>query len=50
LGLRLGMPGLERVSADLMGYGGYAQFSYANGTTFTDASAQLGFGLTPLLR
>ncbi len=44
------MPGLERVSADLMGYGGYAQFSSANGTSFTDASAQLGFGPTPLLQ
>ena len=50
LGIRLGIPGLERVSVDLMGYGGYAQLSYDNGSTFTDASPQFGFGLTPRLQ
>lgn len=50
LGIRLGIPGLERASVDLMGYGGYVQFSYDNGSTFTDASPQFGFGLTPRLQ
>jgi hypothetical protein len=50
LGIRFGIPGIERASVDLMGYGGYAQFSYEGGGTFTDASPQFGFGLTPRFR
>ena len=50
LGIRLGVPGLERASVDLMGYGGYAQISYDAGNTFTDASPQFGVGLTPRLQ
>jgi hypothetical protein len=50
LGIRLGLPGHERVSVDLMGYGGYAQLSSDAGGTFTDASPQFGFGLTPRLQ
>lgn len=50
LGIRLGIPGLSRASVDLMGYGGYAQFSYDGVGTFTDASPQFGIGLRPRLQ
>lgn len=48
LGVRLGVPGVERMTVDLLGYAGYAQIDYsAVGSDFTDASPQFGVGITP---
>ena len=49
LGYRLNFSALPALSLDLLGHGGYAQVTYENGSEFTDASPQFGFGIAPHL-